>query len=63
MDGFAPDLDFIREPGKSSEFSLEHVRASQAVFRKEIEAVGFRHQEDVKVEGLKDNYCMRFVKP
>jgi precorrin-6B methylase 2 len=56
-------VDFIREPGKSSAFSLEHIRASQAVFRQEIEAAGFRFQEDVKVEGLKENYCMRFVKP
>ena len=56
-------VDFIREPGKSSAFSLEHIRASQAVFRQEIEAVGFRFKEDVKVEGLKENYCMRFVKP
>jgi ubiquinone/menaquinone biosynthesis C-methylase UbiE len=56
-------VDFIREPGKSSAFSLEHIRASQAVFRQEIEAIGFRHQADVKVEGLKENYCMRFVKP
>ncbi len=56
-------VDFIREPGKSSAFSLEHIRASQAVFRQEIEGIGFRYKEDVKVEGLKENYCMRFVKP
>ncbi|MDX2033503.1 MAG: methyltransferase domain-containing protein [Blastocatellia bacterium] len=56
-------VDFIREPGKSSAFSLEHIRASQAVFRKEIETAGFAYQEDVKVDGLKENYVMRFVKP
>lgn len=55
-------VDFIREPGKSSAFSLEHIRASQAVFRKEIETAGFTYKEDVKVESLKENYVMRFVK-
>ena len=34
-------IEFDRVEGKSSAFVLKHVRASQAVFRKEIEAAGF----------------------
>jgi predicted methyltransferase len=53
-------VDFHREAGKSEDWVLEHVRASQDVFRKEIESAGFVFVEEVKIEGLDDNYIMRF---
>jgi SAM-dependent methyltransferase len=53
-------VDFHREAGKSEDWVLEHVRASQDVFREEIESAGFVFVEEVKIEGLDDNYIMRF---
>ena len=40
-DGRLVVIDFDRVEGRSAEFVLKHVRASQDVFRKEIEAAGF----------------------
>lgn len=55
-------IDFERIEGKSSEWIMGHVRAGQAVFRKEIEESGLTYVEDVKIEGFKENYFMRFRK-
>ena len=41
-------IEFDRVEGKSSAFVLKHVRASQAVFRKEIEAAGFVGDPDAQ---------------
>ncbi len=41
-------IEFDRVEGKSSAFVLKHVRASQAVFRKEIEAAGFVGDPDTQ---------------
>lgn len=53
-------VDFKRIPGVSSEWTMNHVRAGQEVFEREIEAVGFRKvgEEDL----LKLNYFVRFQK-
>lgn len=56
-------LDFIRIEGVSSDWTLGHVRAGEEVFRKEVEEAGFRFDAKLEVEGLKENYCLRFVKP
>lgn len=51
-------IDFIRIPGKSSEWILGHVRAGQEVFSKEVQEAGFR-----PVGGkdfLKENYLVIF---
>ena len=56
-------LDFDRIPGKSRPWVLEHVRAGKEVFRREIEAAGFRFERQVTVEGLKENYVLRFRRP
>jgi SAM-dependent methyltransferase len=56
-------LDFERIPGESQEWVLEHMRAGKEVFRKEIEAAGFRFEREVDVEGLKENYVLRFQRP
>jgi len=53
-------IDFDRIPGKSPEWLLEHVRAGQEVFRAEIEAAGFEMTEEIQIEGLKNNYMLRF---
>lgn len=53
-------VDFKRIPGESSQWTLDHVRAGQEVFEKEIEAAGFRKVGQVDL--LKQNYIVRFRK-
>lgn len=53
-------VDFLREPGTSRPWILDHVRAGREVVQQEIEAAGF---ELVQVEAtpfLRENYQMRF---
>jgi predicted methyltransferase len=53
-------VDFRRIQGQSSDWVLNHVRAGQEVFTREILAAGFKQIEEVKV--LKENYFVRFKK-
>lgn len=54
-------VDFHRKEGKSSEWTMKHVRAGQEVFEKEILSCDFvRSPLDVQL--LKDNYIMVFEK-
>jgi SAM-dependent methyltransferase len=53
-------IDFNRIPGETPEWLLEHVRAGRDVFQAEIEAAGFRFSEEIELEGLGDNYFLRF---
>lgn len=54
-------VDFIRIPGESNEWVLNHVRAGQEVFINEIEAAGFELLDDGLGDGLlKKNYILRF---
>lgn len=53
-------IDFKREPGVSSDWILNHVRAGQAQVTAEFEAAGFRKVEELPM--LKDNYVLRFRK-
>jgi ubiquinone/menaquinone biosynthesis C-methylase UbiE len=53
-------IDFVRVPGRSSDFILKHVRAGQEVFTAEIEAAGFHKVEEIPL--LKENYMIRFRK-
>lgn len=55
-------VDFERIPGQSTEFIMDHVRAGKQVFRKEIEAAGFLFKEEIEIEGLEDNYILRFTR-
>ena len=55
-------VDFHREPGKTPEWLLEHVRAGRDVFRAEIEAAGFLYESEPEV-GLRANYMLRFRRP
>ncbi len=56
-------IDFERIPGTSREWVLEHVRAGKDRFRREIEAAGFRFQEEVKIPEFSENYFLRFERP
>lgn len=53
-------VDFKRIPGKTSDWTLNHVRAGQEVFTAEIEAAGFK--PIAQLDFLKDNYIVRFRK-
>lgn len=55
-------IDFERIPGVSPDWLLEHVRAGREVFQAEIEAAGFRLVEEIELEGLDDNYILRFAR-
>ena len=55
-------LDFIREPGVSREWILDHVRAGEAVVRQEVEAAGFRFVRREQTPFLRENYVLRFRK-
>lgn len=55
-------IDFVRIEGKSSEWTLNHVRAGQEVFEKEITEAGLVKVREEK-ELLKENYFVVFEKP
>lgn len=54
-------IDFHRIQGKSSAWTMSHVRAGQEVVTKEIIDAGFR-QVDEKKDLLKESYFVRFEK-
>lgn len=53
-------IDFERIPGVSREWILGHVRAGKKVFRSEIEAEGFAFLDEIKIDGFRENYFLRF---
>jgi ubiquinone/menaquinone biosynthesis C-methylase UbiE len=55
-------IDFDRVEGRSTDFVLKHVRASQDVFRREIEAAGFWFEPVRKPPTFKENFFLRFQK-
>jgi predicted methyltransferase len=54
-------IDFKRIPGKTPAATLEHVRAGEETFTKELVAAGFELVERVPL--LEQNYVVRFRKP
>jgi len=54
-------IDFHRIEGKSSEWTMSHVRAGQEVFCQEIIDAGFKQVEE-KPDLLKESYFVRFAK-
>mgnify|MGYP001826699653 CR=1 FL=1 len=56
-------VDFERIPGVSREWTLDHVRAGKEVFRSEIEAAGFRFEDELEIPGMEENYLLRFRRP
>ena len=61
-DGSLVVIDFDRVEGRSTAFVLKHVRASQGVFRKEIEANGFQLVPSKNAPPLKETFFLRFQK-
>ena len=55
-------IDFERIEGVSRKWLLDHVRAGKEVFRKEIEDAGLTFVEELKIDGFKENYFLRFRK-
>ncbi|MFT7484457.1 MAG: putative methyltransferase [Candidatus Paceibacteria bacterium] len=55
-------VEFKRIPGVSRDFIMGHVRAGQSVFQAEIEAAGFELIGEHPLEGLQENYILRFRK-
>ena len=53
-------IEFRRVKGVSSDWIMEHVRAGQETFTKEIVAAGFKQVEEKKF--LKQSYFVRFTK-
>lgn len=53
-------IDFHRIEGKSSEWTLNHVRAGQEVFEKEIMEAGFEKIDEPQPDYLKENYLVKF---
>jgi SAM-dependent methyltransferase len=53
-------LDFIREPGTSREWILDHVRAGEAVVTQEVTAAGFTLVRREETPFLRENYVLRF---
>src|SRR5262249_32106027 len=56
-------VDFERIPGVSRPWVLEHVRADKKTVIKEIESAGFTFEQELPIEGLKENYVLRFGRP
>jgi predicted methyltransferase len=56
-------IDFERIPGTTSDWIVEHVRAGKAEVTREIEAAGFALEREIRIEGLTDNYVLRFRRP
>jgi predicted methyltransferase len=56
-------IDFDRVPGKTRKWVVRHVRADKAAFIAEIAAAGFVFEEEVAIEGLRENYMLRFRRP
>jgi ubiquinone/menaquinone biosynthesis C-methylase UbiE len=54
-------VDYRRVEGESSAWTLNHVRAGQEVFTKEITDSGFKLESEVK-DLLKENYLLIFTK-
>ena len=53
-------IDFRREPGLSSPWVMGHVRAGKEVVVREIEAQGFRLDDEVDL--LRESYFLKFVR-
>ncbi|WDI31644.1 methyltransferase domain-containing protein [Hyphococcus flavus] len=56
-------VDYDLEPGAERPSDKSHIRFGKAGVISEIEFIGFEFAEEPEVEGLNDNYLVRFVKP
>lgn len=55
-------LDFERIEGKSSAFTLSHVRAGKEVVIREIRAAGYEFVREIDLPELEENYLLEFRK-
>jgi SAM-dependent methyltransferase len=55
-------VEFRREAGSSSDWVMQHVRAGQREFTREIEAAGFRLTNTHNLSAFPENYILRFGK-
>jgi hypothetical protein len=54
-------IDFIRIPGQSRDWILEHVRCGRETVIEEVTAAGFEWTDDAPtLAGLEENYILRF---
>ncbi|MHC4845394.1 MAG: class I SAM-dependent methyltransferase [Planctomycetota bacterium] len=58
--GWLAIVDFERIPGVSREWVLDHVRVGKDEVIAEIEAAGFTLHDEPVIEGLSENYLLRF---
>ena len=56
-------IDFERIPAVTREWLLDHVRAGKREVTIEIANSGFVFEEELQVEGLEENYVLRFRRP
>jgi predicted methyltransferase len=56
-------VDFERIPGVTREWLLGHVRCDKQTVIDEVTAAGFVLDAELDVEGLSENYVLRFVLP
>jgi FkbM family methyltransferase len=52
-------VDFERIPGVSRPWILDHVRAGKEQVLEELRSFGFELVEELEIEGLEENYCLR----
>jgi ubiquinone/menaquinone biosynthesis C-methylase UbiE len=56
-------VDFHNDAeGERGAWLKNHVRAPKEVFKQEVIDAGFTFQEEVDIDGFKENYLLRFVK-
>lgn len=53
-------VDFERIPGVTRDWLLEHVRCDKQTVIDEVTAAGFRLDAELPLEGLSENYVLRF---
>jgi len=56
-------IDFERIEGTTKDWIVKHVRAGKQEFQAEIEAAGFVLEEEISIDGLVENYVLRFRRP
>jgi SAM-dependent methyltransferase/protein tyrosine phosphatase (PTP) superfamily phosphohydrolase (DUF442 family) len=55
-------IDFERIEGKTKKWTMGHVRAGKEVFQKEIEDAGFTLVTEEEIDGMEENYFLKFRK-
>ena len=56
-------IEYDIEPGAERPKNKSHVRFGKAGVVAEVEFIGFEKAAEIEIEGLVDNYFIRFVKP